>query len=132
MEAESVKQIAQMAVPEIQKISQELLAWVQSVRELAGEQAPLLAQEIIRFGIYQSIFNILFDIIWILSSIILIPYLGRRVNLENEPAIDISIGVMLVGSAVCFIALFFNIISLGQAILAPRLYLLEFLARLVK
>ena len=69
MEAESVKQIAQMAVPEIQKISQELLAWVQSVRELAGEQAPLLAQEIIRFGIYQSIFNILFDIIWIRMQI---------------------------------------------------------------
>ena len=133
-----------------QDIAQEILVWVKAAGELAAEQAPLLADEVIRRGLVMESMDAVWALLWLVGSLTVgriaykwlrqgidIIYDSDRSRYHNDDEIPFMFG----GIGGCVAAMLGTLISTGalynavQQILlislAPRIYLLEQLSRLV-
>ena len=109
-------------------IAQEVIRWLGSVVNFVAEQAPLLAGDVLRWGIAQSLLDSM------IASLIL--YLGYRIWMSGTKSTDEDFQVWLHGAAIvfyfaAFIAFLCSLSTLVEVLVAPRLYLLEQLRRLL-
>jgi len=114
----------------------ELMTWVRELKDVASEQAPLLVQEIIRYGIADNLLGILLAGIWICLGIWCFCHSrskweewGKDDDIPKQVA-----AVLFVGAAAVFglPLLFFALSSFAKVLLAPRLYVFEKLSSLLK
>lgn len=145
---DATKQVAVEAAPAIKQLTEQLLVWLRQAGEVAKEELPKVAREIITW-------NIAADILWCVFAAVLLliayrvlrgsfptwmkwlnqPYFPTNKDDIPDPQ-GIVNGFKFVGSAA--ITLYGVIVfmtcglDLLKAFFAPRLYLIEFLTDLVK
>lgn len=106
--------------------------------EVAQEQLPILAEEIIRFNILQGAIAMTILAVVMTSCYFLFKKIKKNhdeYKLENGSSFDDSyiVGYLLVGIVfvLCFIFFSFNLVDVAKACVAPRLFLLEELRNFV-
>src|ERR1051326_8570243 len=124
---------------------EELQTWLKAGKDLVVEQSPLLIQEIIRWGIGSSIFYLCINLV-VLSIGVLLIYRGYFSKKSIESWKDYSGGdpdtnqaMRLVETFVgCTVSLLCSIFACSELfnlifiLSAPRLYVLQELASLLK
>lgn len=125
---------------------EEIQTWLKSGKDFVIEQSPLLIQEIINWGLYESIFYLILNIIIFFISIFLVvkltPISKFGKNLwEQESSGDLTPeqGMYLVAVILGCIGLIVGFINISIYThhtifigIAPRLYVLQELASLLK
>lgn len=135
---QEIKQVAETIAPQVEQTVNSLLQYLQSGMHFANEQAPLLVNEIIKWGIFE---NLLFFVIFLIPLFVCIfmtcHYFRKIKNSGNYSHFgkeNFVFGLVagwtlsslsIVVSLLCFVDAF-------RAILAPRLYLIEYLSHLAK
>lgn len=140
VDKEIVENVALEAKPIIDQWSAELLAWAKSGSGFVTEQIPLLVKEIIRWGLAEKAIYCSIGIILLSLGIILFRYLHthrswlrQALNSYNEdvPAMSLCI-LTLAANLVGALIFFINLHDFIKILVAPRLYLIEYLSQLVK
>jgi hypothetical protein len=105
-----------------------ILEWAKDAGRFANEQAPEVAKEIIAWGIGQSLF-------WIILMLFLVGVIlrvrfhcERLMNLEGEDIMGSWLAALL-ALFVPIIAIATNVMTLMKCLVAPRLYLIEWISR---
>ncbi|MFX0095569.1 MAG: hypothetical protein ACFFBD_27780 [Candidatus Hodarchaeota archaeon] len=144
---QTIKEVAQTALPHVDQLASKLLEYLQSGMNIAQEQAPLFVNEILKWGMFE---NLVWSFIWILPLIVYIFtvksfWKNVRSHISNSnwypsqkekedarisfTCLNIIILVALFGittHSLTYLAAAF------KTIIAPRLYLIEYLSNLVK
>ena len=114
---------------------EELLSWMQSAEEFTIEQAPLLAQEIVSWGIW---FYGIGAVLWAaLSAILYIGGMLARTLITNEDsgsyAMDrnFSLFGICIASALPLVGVISCAAIALKAAIAPRLYIIEQIGKLL-
>lgn len=121
---------------QLTQILQFLLETAKATGEFAKEQLPLVAQEIVTFGIAKHVIGFLAAALvgvagWRGLSRYVQKVKESKGNIWSEEQVGLGRLLQFGGAAVCICLAVSNLISLSQAILAPRLYLLEYLKDMV-
>lgn len=114
----------------------EVLGWVKEAKEFATEQAPLLAQEIVTYGILANAVSVCLGAVVLTTGSVLVLRLlkhGKQWEGNDKEGTIIGhvfggIGCVVIGSTITFGSLF----PMLQAIVAPRLYVIKYLSELLK
>ena len=117
----------------------EVQGWVNVTKGFVLEQAPLVVQEVIRWGLYQHIFWASLSFLLLIISLI-VAYLSLKIifNIEdyapptprNVIAVLFSIGSPI-SSMVWFCNMSYSLYMVTFISVAPRLYVLDQLATLL-
>jgi hypothetical protein len=115
--------------PEMTKLAELVLNWLKSTGDLVAEQAPLLAKEIWRYGLYGMLLGMAIGLVALVVAIRTLIYMWGRVdewNRNNEDG-KIFVGVLtIVGFGVLgIISMIANASNLLLILCAPRLYVLQ-------
>jgi len=118
---------------------QQAMEWVKQAKDFAVEQAPLLAREIVIAGIARNTAQFLMSIV-IIIVIVFCSYKFvanyKKIDDATDGLAALSALVLLIGGSMALLGLsmfaFDCIAGLCTAIFAPRLYVIEQLAQLVK
>jgi hypothetical protein len=115
------------------QLQQQLLTWASNAIEIAKDEIPAFAQEILNYGFYNRIFEIIFGIILLAQLPFYVRYIRKL--MQNDFHNDnegftifislVSITLTIVGLAY----LFDGIITLIKITCAPRLYLLDYILK---
>jgi len=118
---------------------QQTMEWVNQAKDFAVEQAPLLAREIVVYGIVWHGLGIVFSITALIVAAYLLRLALKRGDVWIEEANDYPPGRLiaaLVAMALCglvAIGLFADHVAPFITVLcAPRLYIIQELGRIVK
>ena len=114
-----------------EEVLREVLAYVEAAAEFSAEQAPLLAQEIVRFALFEGVIQVLLAAL--LGTYVVWWYgkfsewsvrEGRSSEAEDAKHI---IGTVLAVLSILFgaILLFTGLVQAAKAIAAPRLVVLD-------
>jgi len=130
--ADKAVEVAQEMVPVLDKWLQELLDWTRAGADFASEQLPLLVEEIIQWGMVSHFVWAAVFFIPVICMFRVIRCAWKFAHKDNDyndgpPAVAFSvIGFVLAG-----IPLMYNLLAGLKALIAPRLYLIEFLKDMV-
>lgn len=129
MNIESAKDVATEVTPIVQQYGQELLSWVQSSKNFMTEQAPLLVQEILYYGMASSC---LWSFLWLV--LLCLGVWGTRLNYKQIQGEYYLVQFILCLFGSIAVALFFvmSMTTTVKIYFAPRLYLIEYLSSLIK
>lgn len=132
-----------------QKVIDEVVLYLNATEEFVTEQAPLLAQEIIRHGIW---WNLIVALFWSVPLIIIIitgygifrELIRRYKNYSAEPRVrpytdgEDAVGLCALIIVVSILLCLYPIIAVCshtgdgiRALIAPRLYILEEIGKLL-
>ena len=151
MSPEQIKEVAKQVEPIIQQWAVELLEWAKTGKGFVTEQAPLIAQEVIRWGITSAAIRMIIGIIAIVVGWKFSLFIERKrqrmhdreereiengqrnsySDLHSLHTLGIIIGRFLIipiGTLLFFAALLDGV----KALVVPRIYLIEYLTTLVK
>lgn len=109
-----------------------ITAWVEQSKDLVSEQAPAVAQEIVTLGIIGGICGIITLVLTIALPLLYIKY---RASIKDEtqeftdPFMIIFGSCIVIGGLIGSIVLIVNGIT---ALVAPRLYILEDVVRILQ
>jgi len=144
---DQVKQVAEQAVPALKEVAAQLLSYLNQAAGFAQEQMPLLARDIIRFGVWEHGLFTLLGFLLVLTSVVLVfdwnknyrlYKLGasdsrspRAVDVYHENRAILDMFVAAISGVVGVILFLANAMGFVQALVAPRMYLIEYLTHLV-
>lgn len=114
----------------IDKFLVEMLQFLKAAKDFTMEQIPEVAKEILRFNLAMSVIHTLLGLALILLSYRLFRFV-KKSNVFTEFE-GFAIAGMTVSGVVGLIVFFVNIHYVLKVWLAPRLYLIEYLAELVR
>lgn len=134
MNEEQTEQLTDRLINSIDHVA----AWVESAESMASEQAPLVADEIVRFGVWSHGAGVAVGVLSIPAAIVLV-YVGivmfRRYDRTRNEACSMLGAFCSVFSVVVFVIgvvmASMNAVSFIKAVAAPRLYILEYLRELI-
>jgi hypothetical protein len=112
-------------------VAEEVLGWLQAGAELVEAQAPLLAQEILRFGLVSEIFGLVLFGATSIAIALYARYAARRLRNAKLSDWDLAFGLAALCSAFFGILAVASLHGIIKILVAPRLYLLEQLADLL-
>lgn len=133
--------IAKEAMPTVKATGEAIVTWLQSGVDLAKEQTPFIVHEALIWGIFQSLFWVIFSILcMVLPGTI--AYRCLRANwvpggtvLDKDKDLTgwgfIGVIAFVAGVGGGTIVFLVNAFNLGFVYFAPRLYLIQYLAALV-
>ncbi len=114
-----------------QVIAQEVLIWLQQSREVIEAQAPLLAQEVLRFYLFDYGLLLAFGLTALVGSV---SCLRAARKVKNEPELPLnefarggSWLIIVISSLILLAATS----AIGKALLAPRLVVIQQMAALL-
>ena len=125
--------------PDIETVTTEALTkvmdWAEAAEGFAVDQAPLLAQEIIRLGIVECVLGLSIYVTLVITTALFALYSWKRSNgaqtsFKSENW-SILMGLSIVASGGFAITAMAYVGWLLKPLLAPRLYLLQELAKLM-
>lgn len=139
-EMKIVEAVSKQVNPIIQQFSNELLEWVRSGKHFVAEQVPLLVQEIIRWGIAEHCIFLFISVLLIGAGLIAVRYwINNKVwvqqTLDNPLTEGRGIAVILAAilpTVFGIFAFFINCWCLAKILVAPRLFLIEYMSNIVK
>jgi hypothetical protein len=109
----------------------KVLQWIEQTKDFAVEQAPLLAQETLRYGLWTYSAGATLGVVFLACAAFMWVLFVREVNREAKrksygeevcgPIIFVASIATLAGVITCVL----NMVGMLQIYLAPRLYLLE-------
>lgn len=110
----------------------KVLEYVEQTKDFALTQAPLLCEEIIKWGIAKALIWVVFALFVGASS----AYIFNRcrtwaIKHNEEEAEAVSFFVMLAVPFVCSVVFACNILVIAQAYFAPRLFIIEYITDLM-
>ena len=135
--ADQLDHVADLAMPELQRWSSELLEYVQAGTDFAAAQAPIFVEEIITWGIVDNSLGVLCLLglatvcgvvskkahkIWVKKTKDNTEYYGGCADV-----VCIASGIF--ATAFAFLSVFPGSLAL-KAIVAPRLYVVDYLSKL--
>lgn len=110
----------------------ELLTWLQETTEgatdFAVEQAPLVAQELMRLKLTFSLLGIIIGLVGLFAAVIAARRLWKNEGnaYENyDMRVPIHAMIVLVGSGFSILFIPISVIEVLEITIAPRLYILE-------
>jgi hypothetical protein len=155
--ADEAEPVASVIVPVaaaddvLAQAGEEVLGWLRSAGDAVQVEAPILAEEVIRFGMVQHGYNVLMGLALFLSAVFVAVPFGNRAaakakvimaergarysNDEEFPWIVGAVGSYvgaLIGGIIGFFMALESVLGFAKVFVAPRLYLLEQIAGLVK
>lgn len=123
---------------EIIKNLSGIIEYVKQGADFIKEQAPLYVQELINYGIWISIFEMILCVLGVIGGTIGLVKIVKYVNNEEEYDADAT-GIVVFGFRALVVFIIFCIIAfcidgenLIQAIVAPRVYVVEKLLTICK
>lgn len=135
---EGAQKVAVVVEPVIKQWAKELLDWAKAGKEIVAEQVPLLVQEIIRWGFAEAVLYMLLGAVIFLCARYLMnkwytrPEGGFWRSWDEGPGplfAWIGIGA---GYVIGFLMFFTSLFTAVKCLVAPRVYLIEYLANLVQ
>ena len=115
-----------------QQAAEELLKWMKGLGEFTQEQAPLLAQEIVRYGIWANLIGLIISIsicaVLVYGAITLWGAGDPGWRDEKRP---LSIILTFFVAIIIPTSLTTHLPPLLMSVFAPRLYVIEQLSKLV-
>lgn len=118
-------------------IATQVTEWLKSAGDLVTQEAPLLAQEVIKYGVFNASIGILYGVLLGAACVGLVLVTKRAFEKITCDTFgwDILTGCSCIGAVVTGISALnvtcTSISLLGKTLIAPRLYLLEQMAKLV-
>lgn len=128
------KLIAEKGVESIEEIQ----TWLQSGKDFVSEQAPLVVNEILKWGIASSIFWMVFGILLLIIAVIagkIAIWTMRNGKPTDDGDVFVFISTIIttmVTSTAGFLLFSVNTYNLIFMLFAPRLYILDELSKLLK
>ena len=117
------------------ELAEELLTTLQSTKEFVLEQAPDVVQQVLAWAVWSSGLGIVAGLGLIAGSLYLFKLAKRWYN-EDKGSFKDSEVIPFVFGLVCAVwgvtAACLNVATLTKALVAPKLYLIEYLGGLVK
>ncbi len=113
-------------------VATQVTEWLKSAGDLVTQEAPLLAQEVVSYGVFDAIYGLIFGGVLLVVCVRLgwcAVKMGKERN--EESATLVLIAFTLSTGIASFAVTCGNISQLGKTLIAPRLYLLEQMAKLV-
>lgn len=116
------------------KALDELQSWISTTKDFVTEQAPLVVQEIINWGMAQ---HVVWMIIFAFPVTVGIFGLRKRAKVDWTAHSDITAEqawctIKLIIGGIGFIGFFVNVYWFCYVFFAPRLYVLDYLRDLIK
>jgi len=115
----------------------EVMEWARATGNFVAEQTPLLAEEVIRWGIIENSLNAILGLL-LLSFFGSLVYLAFKLTKGEKVDFETRLAVRIVASVVGFFAMLIpldlfktHLLLALQAWSAPRLYLMEYLSKLL-
>jgi len=119
----------------MQEIAQEVIGWLREGKEFIGEQAPELAEQIIWWGI---VGNMLESLVWFAAALLVALCAkfchSRYTQLAEFHRDGWATGMIFGGvfSVICVVCGVSCVVAAIKPIVAPNLYVVEQLARMVQ
>jgi len=132
MDEQNVKQAAESVVPQVTELAQRMLGYLESGMDAAQEQMPLLLGEIIAWGIAEHL--IIAAMFWVAPCVWVCVGMSvyRHVaEANNEGDAGFMVFVVSVLQAPLIIGGVMFFLAALKAVVAPRLYLIEYLRDLL-
>ncbi|KKN72108.1 hypothetical protein LCGC14_0413940 [marine sediment metagenome] len=122
----------------VNSVGQKVLDWAEATESFTVEQAPLLAQEIVRYGILNNLLQLAFFLI-VPSIMISLSYrFGTSKDVWQTDPTPKGIACIISGVFGCFFSVIGLVVcskdavpNLCKALVAPRLYIIEQISRLM-
>ena len=119
----------------INKFAEEMIDLLKNVKDFTGTQIPLVCQEILKYETFQ---NIIWFSVWAtlaLSLFVSSVYFGKcyykhKNKYENEGVLVTCVVFGICGLIISLIAIC-ELLNVLQIIFAPRMFLIEYFARLI-
>jgi len=113
------------------ELAKELLVMVKQTKSFVLEQAPDVLQQLVKWKIAESMFTILCGFLLLAGAWRAYKYCKSRIsNVCDESAFPVGLlgaGCMMIGCG----TIYHNVHSLLQLYMAPKVFLIEYLSRLV-
>jgi len=136
---EGAQKVAVVVELVIKQWAKELLDWAKQGKDIVAEQVPLLVQEIIKWGFAEAILYMVLAVAIFLSSRYLMkkwyekPVTSCWRDWDEGGPLPGFAWVVIGGGHVFSFYLFFNNLFVAvKTLVAPRVYLIEYLANLVQ
>jgi len=114
---------------------QQVMTWMAEMKDGVCEQAPLLAEEIVRYGVVVHTFRIVTCLLLLAATAVVAVYVLRRAKKLDEAGKNVAevlVGTFGGGLALTLaVVAVVNAATLVQVIVAPRLYILSELKNLL-
>lgn len=116
----------------VNQAGEKVLDYLEAGEGFAIEQAPLLAQEIVRYGIWNNTIEIVFWVSLIIIANIVAAKLWKLPPTKDtrEPLGQICSIFFRIGSGIALIPLGVSALVLCKVLVAPRLYIIERISNL--
>ena len=111
--------------------------WVKATKEFAVEQAPIVIQEILKWGLVIELFQFIISLMLLIAGIIMLKK-SFKDDWYKKADVNYSVGhfFAIMGAWIIFtIGVLTSVIEILdpiKVIVAPRLYLIEYFAHLVR
>jgi FtsH-binding integral membrane protein len=126
MNEETSDRLANLSADALEHLSE----WLQATEAFVAEQAPLVAQEIVRWGMYKAILLMVLCAVLLALVVISTLMMRRLFDDEGDKNGATQFG-MIIGTCVAGFTLAPGIYNLCYVLTAPRLYILEQISKLV-
>ena len=115
------------------ELAMELLDTIKNTKEFVIEQSPDLIQQVYRYGVFENVALLIFGII---SLVVFCSIIVNHEKIGKWSCDNDSVGFIVAGTMLALIAgvilTLGGIFTLAKLILAPKLYLIEYLSNLIK
>lgn len=110
-------------------IATQVTEWLKGAGDLVAQEAPVLAQEVVRYGVFDAAFGLVFGIAMLALCVFCVRHAAKGDFSDGDVAAAAFVSILSGLAAIVSIPM--SVSLLGKIILAPRLYLLEQMAKLV-
>lgn len=145
---EAITEKAPVVKSAIDRLVEQLTEYLETGMDIASDQAPALFEEIVRWGIWSGVLNTFMALPWLLAGVALLMWWNRsrvewssahRKHLSTHAGDIASLqGLLLIATPLLGIFLtiagtvdLYNIRNILKPLLAPRLYVIEYLIAIV-
>lgn len=136
---EGAQKVAVVVEPVIKQWAKELLDWAKQGKDIVAEQVPLLVQEIIKWGFAEAVlYMVMAVVIFLVSRYLMKKWYEKPTDSvwrdwdEGGPLPGFAWVFIAGGHVVGFLMFFGNLFTAVKTLVAPRVYLIEYLANLVQ
>ena len=113
---------------------QQVITWLAELKDGVCEQAPLLAEEIVRYGVVVHTFWVVACLLLLSATAIMVVYVVRRAEKmkdDEQSSVEAAFFFGLLFALLGSVVLCVNVSALVQVLVAPRLYILSELKQLL-
>lgn len=110
----------------INKFTQKILVYLEKTESFMAKEVPGYLEEILTFGFYNEVLNIVLSVLFLLISVFVIKYLIKISKNDNDfEASALVVVACFIGWIFCIVTLVNSTRDLMKIKTAPRVYLID-------